>query len=327
MSDFVNPASVPQKKLNNGYSMPFIGMGTFGSDSVPYETVAEAVIGAAEVGFRLFDCASVYGNEDKIGESFAKIMAGGVKREDLFIMSKVWNDSHSRVIESCKKSLYDLKLDYLDAYFVHWPFPNFHPPHCDIDSRSPDARPYIHEEFMATWRQMEQLHEMGLVRSLGVSNVTISKLDKILRDAKVKPALNEMELHPSFQQPELFDYCTKHDIAQVGYCPVGSPNRPERDIDPADVIDTQMPEIVEIARAHNVHPAIICLKWAVQNGHIPIPFSVTRKNYTANIKSITEDPLTPAEMQTIKNADKNCRFIKGHVFLWQEAKGWEDLWE
>jgi len=327
MSDLVNPAIVPKKKLYNGYSMPFIGMGTFGSDHVSYQTVAEAVIGAAEVGFRLFDCASVYGNEDKIGESFAKIIASGVKRDDLFIMSKVWNDSHKRVIESCKKSLSDLKLDYLDAYFVHWPFPNFHPPHCDIDSRSPDARPYIHEEFMETWRQMEQLHEMGLVRSLGVSNVTISKLDKILRDAKVKPALNEMELHPSFQQSELFDYCTKHGIVQVGYCPIGSPNRPERDIDPADVIDTQMPEILEVARAHNVHPAIICLKWAVQNGQIPIPFSVTRKNYAANIKSITEDPLTPAEMQKIKAADQNCRFIKGHVFLWQDAEGWEALWK
>lgn len=327
MNDAVNPALVPKKKLYNGYEMPCIGMGTFGSDHVTHDTVAEAVIGAAEVGFRLFDCASVYGNEDKIGVSFEKIMKSGISRDELFIMSKVWNDSHKDVIGSCKKSLHDLKLDYLDGYFVHWPFPNFHPPHCDIDSRSPDARPYIHEEFMETWRQMEKLHKDGLVRSLGVSNVTVSKLEKILRDAEIKPALNEMELHPSFQQPELFDFCTKNDIQQVGYCPVGSPNRPERDIDPDDVIDTQMPEILKIAENHGIHPAVVCLKWAVQNGQIPIPFSVTRKNYTANLKAVTEDPLTDDEMAIIRNIDKNCRFIKGHVFLWESAKGWEDLWE
>lgn len=326
MNDTVNPALVPKRTLYNGYEMPCIGMGTFGSDHVSHDAVAEAVLGAAEVGFRLFDCASVYGNEDKLGMSFTQLMANGIPREELFIMSKVWNDSHRDVVGSCKKSLHDLRLDYLDAYFVHWPFPNYHPPHCDISSRSPDARPYIHEEFMETWRQMETLHRAGLVRSLGVSNVTVSKLTQILRDAEIKPALNEMELHPSFQQPELFDFCTTHGIQQVGYCPVGSPNRPERDIDPGDVVDTQMPEILAIAKTHNIHPAVVCLKWAVQRGQIPIPFSVTRRNYTANLRGVIEDPLTAAEMQTIQKLDCNCRFIKGHVFLWEGASGWEDLW-
>ena len=109
------------------------------------------------------------------------------------------------MIASCRQSLADLQLDYLDLYLVHWPFPNFHPPHCDVESRSPNARPYIHENFMRTWRKMEELVDLGLVRHIGTSNMTIPKLELLLRDARIKPAVNEMELHPHFQQPELFD--------------------------------------------------------------------------------------------------------------------------
>ena len=172
----INQNAIPQRTLYTGAKMPCIGMGTFGSDRFTHEEVAKAVEGAAEVGFRMFDCASIYGNEDKIGVSFKKIMDSGIKREELFITSKVWNDKHDDVINSCKQSLKDLGLDYLDLFFVHWPFPNFHPIGCTIDSRSPDAKPYIHEDYMETWRQMEQLVEMGLVKHIGTSNVTIPKL-------------------------------------------------------------------------------------------------------------------------------------------------------
>ena len=125
--------------------MPAIGLGTFGSDRVTADEIAAAVAGAAEVGYRHFDCASVYGNEDRVGQALCEVRRGGIRREDLWIVSKVWNDAHDRVIESCRQSLDDLRLDYLDMYLVHWPFPNFHPPGCDVSSRSPDARPYIHE--------------------------------------------------------------------------------------------------------------------------------------------------------------------------------------
>ena len=323
----IEQSKIPQKTLYTGAEMPCIGMGTFGSDRFSHEEVAAAVEGAAKVGFRLFDCASVYGNEDLIGKSFKKIMDSGIPREELFITSKVWNDKHDDVINSCKNSLQDLGLEYLDLYFVHWPFPNFHPPGCTIDSRSPDAKPYIHEDFMKTWRQMEQLVEMGLVKHIGTSNVTISKLAQILRDAKIKPAANEMELHPSFQQPELFDFCVENGIVPVGFCPIGSPTRPDRDVDPDDVVDIQMPELVAIAQAHNVHPAVICLKWAVQRGQVPIPFSVFENEYASNLRCVTEDPLTAEEMEIMATLDRNCRFIKGHVFLWEGANGWEDLWE
>ena len=208
----IEQSKIFRRKLYNGYEIPCIGMGTFGSDHFSNDDIASAVEGAARLGYRLFDCASVYGNEDLIGISLKRIMDSGIKREELFIQSKVWNDKHDDVINSCKKSLKDLGLDYLDTYFVHWPFPNYHAPGCSVDSRAEDATPYIHEKFMNTWAQMEELVDMGLVRSIGTSNVTIPKLKLILRDCRIKPAINEMELHPSFQQPELFDFCLENGI-------------------------------------------------------------------------------------------------------------------
>jgi alcohol dehydrogenase (NADP+) len=305
-------------------------MGTFGSDRFTPEQIAGAVAGAIKIGYRLFDCASVYGNESSIGEVFASAIENGVvRREELFIMSKVWNDKHGRgdVLLSCAKSLKDLQLDYLDTYFVHWPFPNYHAPGCDKDARNPDSKPFSVDRFMATWRQMEKLVDMGLVKNIGMSSMTIPKLDAVLPLCRIKPALIEMELHPSFQQPELFHYCLKHGIQVISFCPIGSPNRPDRDKTADDVVDLEMPELVKIAKSHKVPPAIICLKWAVQRGQIPIPFSVSEFHYTNNLRCTIEDPLTRAEMEILKGVDKNCRLIKGQVFLWEGAKGWEDLWD
>jgi alcohol dehydrogenase (NADP+) len=327
INDRIDPSLVPQRTLYTGAKMPGIGMGTFGSDRFTAEEVAAAVKGAAEVGFRLFDCAAVYGNEHLIGEVFKEIMATGIKREELFITSKVWNDKHDDVIASCKQTLKDLQLDYLDLYLVHWPFPNFHAKGVSVDSRDPNAKPYIHEDYMRCWRQMEQLVEMGLVKHIGTSNMTIPKLELVVRDAKIQPAVNEMELHPCFQQPELFKFCVDHKIQPIGFCPIGSPTRPDRDKTPDDVVDIQDPAIVKIAKAHNVHPAVICIKWAVQRGQTPIPFSIYRNEYASNIRCAVTDPLIAEEMKEIEGADKNCRLIKGQVFLWEGAKDWEDLWD
>ncbi len=327
--DEVDPSSVPHKKLYTGDTIPTVGLGTFGSDAVSHETIAEAVIGAAAVGYRHFDCASVYGNEDLIGQSLKTIMEAGIAREELWITSKLWNDKHAEedVIPSCRKSLDDLGLDYLDLYLIHWPFPNYHPPKCDVSSRSPDARPYIHENFMKTWRQLEKLVEMGLVRNIGTSNVTIPKLDLILPDAQIKPAVNEMELHPHFQQPELFNYCIGNGIVPIGYSPIGSPARPERDRTPDDTVDIEDPVMIEIAASHGIHPATLCVKWAAQRGQVPIPMSSKRRNYLANLKAVCGDPLSDEEMDAIAGIDRGCRLIKGQVFLWESARGWEDLWD
>jgi diketogulonate reductase-like aldo/keto reductase len=323
--DPIDPATIPQRKLYTGATMPAVGLGTFGSDHVTPAQVAEAVKGAAAVGYRHFDCASVYGNEPEVGASLEAIQAGGIKREELWVTSKVWNDKHDDVIASCRKSLADLRLEYLDLYLVHWPFPNFHPPGCDVSSRSADAKPYIHESYMKTWRQMEELVDMGLVRHIGTSNMTIPKLKLVLRDARIKPAANEMELHPHFQQPELFKFVVENGMQPIGYCPIGSPGRPERDRTPEDTAPTEDPVIVEIARQHGIHPAVVCIKWAVERGQTPIPFSI--HNYRANLAAAVGDPLTDEEMQEIAAIDRNCRLIKGQVFLWKDEQSWEALWD
>jgi alcohol dehydrogenase (NADP+) len=325
----VNPTVVPRRTLASGATMPAIGFGTFGSDHAGHDVVAEAVRGAIEVGYRHLDCASVYGNEREIGAVLREVLAGDVSREELWVTSKLWNDKHGvdDVVPSCRQSLEDLGLDYLDLYLVHWPFPNFHPPGCDVTSRSPHARPYVHESYMRTWRQMERLVETGLVRHIGTSNMTVPKLELLLRDAAVRPAVNEMELHPHFQQPELFDFVRDQGIQPVGYCPLGSPNRPERDRTPGDTNPLEDPVVVEIAGAHRVHPAAVCLKWAVQRGQVPIPMSTRRQNYVSNLRAVSEDPLREEEMSRLAGIDRGCRLIKGQVFLWKEDQSWEDLWD
>jgi alcohol dehydrogenase (NADP+) len=322
----VDPDLIPKSILCTGFEIPMIGLGTFGSDSVSAEQVADTVEGAISVGYRHIDCASVYGNEKEIGQTLNEVLQSGlIKREQLWITSKVWNDMHNKVIESCKQSLANLQMDYLDLYLVHWPFPNYHPPKCDVTSRSPDAKPYIHEDYMKTWRQMEQLVEMGIVRNIGTSNMTIPKLELLLRDAKIKPACNEMELHPHFQQPELFQFCLANDIQPIGYCPIGSPGRPERDRTADDTVDLEDAVIVRIAQKHNLQPAAVCIKWAIQRGQIPIPFSVN--HYLNNLKAAVGEPLTEKEMADIAKIDKNCRLIKGQVFLWKDNQDWQDLWD
>ena len=163
------------------------------------------------------------------------------------------------------------------------------------------------------------------IRYIGISNMTIPKLEAVLPLMKIKPAACELELHPCFQQQEQYDYLVAHNIQPVGYMPLGSPRRPERDICPEDVADMQTPEMQEIAKAHGVHPALIALKWAHQRGEISIPFSV--HNYVSNLKCVTEDPLTEEEMAKIATLEKGNRLVKGQVFLWEGAKDWHDLWD
>jgi alcohol dehydrogenase (NADP+) len=325
----IKPETVPCKTLRTGDKIPAVGLGTFGSDRFSKEEVADAVLGAIANGYRHIDCASVYMNEPEIGEALKIAMEGGVKREDLWITSKVWNDMHKQgdVLLSCAQSLKDLKLDYLDLFLMHWPFPNYHAPGCDGDSRNPDSRPFSVEEFMATWQQMERLVDMGLVKNIGTSNMTIAKFNEVYDLMRIKPSINEMELHPHFQQQELYDWCIEHDIQPIGFCPIGSPTRPDRDKTENDTVDIEDPVILAAAKRLGVHPAVVCVKWAVQRGQVPIPFSVRENEYMSNLQSAIDNPLTDEVMEAIAKVDKKCRLIKGQVFLWEDADSWEDLWD
>lgn len=328
MHNYVDPKAVPQIKLYTGDEIPCVGMGTFGSDRYTSEQVSAAVAGAIKSGYRLFDCAACYGNEAEIGEVFKNAFDEGVvKREEVTIMSKVWNDMHKQVEQSCLKSIADLNCDYIDVFFIHWPFPNYHAPGCDGDSRNPDSKPFSVEEFMDTYRQCEALVEKKLIKFIGISNMTIPKLDAVLPLMKIKPVACETEMHPCFQQQEIFDYLVERNIAPIGYMPLGSPSRPERDVFEDDVADLQMPEMIEIAKKHNVHPANIALKWGQQRGEIIIPFSVEEHKYVSNLKCVTVDPLSADEMKTLATLERGNRLVKGQVFLWEGAKDWHDLWD
>ena len=325
----VDPRLVPNRELSSGAKMPAIGLGTFGSDHVPHAVVADVVKYAASIGYRHFDCASVYGNEDSIGKVFKGLFQSDLRRDEFWITSKLWNDKHGEddVIASCENSLADLQIDYLDLYLIHWPFPNHHPPGCDVSARNPNAVPYIHENYVRTWRKMEELVDRGLVRHIGTSNMTIPKLELLLRDARIKPVANEMELHPHFQQPELFRYLMEKGIQPIGFSPIGSPRRPERDRTPEDTSPIEDPAIRQIADRLSVHPAVVCIKWAVQREQVPIPFSANPRNILRNLQAVIGEPLTPQDMEEIGKLDRNCRLVKGQVFLWKDNQSWEDLWD
>ena len=325
----VDPALVPVKVLAGGAKMPAIGLGTFGSDHVTSAQIASAVQHAARIGYRHFDCAAVYDNEPAVGEALQHVWRESFQREAFWITSKLWNDKHAArdVGVACRQSLHDLKLDYLDLYLVHWPFRNFHPPGCEVTSRSADSHRYIHDEFMETWGEMERLVEQGLIRHIGTSNVTQPKLELILRDAHIAPACNEMELHPHFQQSIFLQYLQDRRIQPIGFCPLGSPGRPERDRTEEDTSPMEDTTIVALARERGVHPAEVCLKWAVQRGEVAIPFSINPRNYLANLRAVTHDPLSDEEMSRIDKTDRNNRLIKGQVFLWKADQDWRDLWD
>jgi diketogulonate reductase-like aldo/keto reductase len=180
---------------------------------------------------------------------------------------------------------------------------------------------------MRTWRKMEELVDRGLVRHIGTSNMTIPKMELLLRDASIKPAANEMELHPHFQQPDFFRYLLDKGIQPIGYSPLGSPGRPERDRTPQDTSPVEDPVILDLAQKLGLHPAVLCIKWAIERGQIPIPFSANPRNILSNLLGAVSEPLSPEVMETIGKLDRNCRLIKGQVFLWKDNQTWEDLWD
>ena len=198
----VDPSWVPRRALASGATMPAVGMGTFGSDEYTSDRIAAAVRGGA-AGYRHFDCASLYSNEAQIGEALRDVREMGIARDDLWVTSKVWYDSHGpgRVIASCECSLRDLGLDHLDLFLIHWPFPNYHAPGFGADARDPNARPYSHDAYMDAWGQMADLLGRGLVRHIGKSNMTVPKLRLLRRDARVRPAPTRWNGTPTSSSP------------------------------------------------------------------------------------------------------------------------------
>ncbi|KAF9038773.1 Aldo/keto reductase, partial [Hymenopellis radicata] len=290
----------PTIKLNSGYDIPAIGLGTW--QSKPEEVIA-AVSHALKSGYRHIDCAWGYGNEKDVGEG---IRQSGVPRSEIFITSKVWGTWHNRVEECLDQSLANLGVDYLDLYLVHWPValnPNGNHPF--IPTLPDGKRDVVHSWKVAdTWAQMEQLVKKGKVRSIGVSNCSKLKLDELLPTATIVPATNQLEIHVYNPQHELLAYCKSKGILPQAYSPLGSTNSPLL----ADDV------VVEIAGKDSIPPADVLLGWILAKGYVVLPKSVTPSRISANLSGALagQKKLTPEDIEKLDGlaaTGKQKRFV------------------
>lgn len=305
----------PLVNLSDGKSVPIVGLGTW--KSKPGE-VKQAVKDAIDAGYRHFDCAFMYQNENEIGEALQeKIGDGSVKREDLFITSKCWNTFHSRdkVFECLKKSLSLLKLDYLDLYLIHWPL-GYKEDGELIPKDENGKLLYSDIDYLETWKAMEDCHKKGLVRSIGLSNFNSVQIKRICSNATIKPVMLQVECHPYLTQSSLIEFCKDLNIAVTAYSPLGSPDRPWAKPDDPQLLEE--PKIKEIGNKYNKSSAQVLLRYQVQRGVIVIPKSVTKQRIISNIQ-LFDFELTPEEMETIASFNRNYRvchisWVSDHPF-------------
>jgi alcohol dehydrogenase (NADP+) len=306
----------------NGDRMPMLGLGTWKADE---ETVYAAVTEAVRAGYRHIDCAAIYGNEAAIGRALADLMREGVvNREDLWITSKLWNNAHREkdVRPALQRTLRDLQLEALDLYLIHWPVV-FHPdvifPESDDGYLSLEEVPIIE-----TWRALEACVDEGLTRYIGVSNFSARKLDGLLGQCRICPAVNQVEMHPVLQQPALKAYCDENNIAVTAYSPLGSSDRPAamRAEDEPDLMALE--PIREIASAHDATPAQILLAWAVNRGTLTIPKSANPGRLRENLAA-ADIELTDEEMERIRGLDEHRRLLTGEI--WKGPYNLANLWD
>jgi len=261
-------------ELNTGMNMPPIGLGTWKAEA---GNVGEAVRYALEdYGYTHIDCAAIYENEAEIGEALSSVFSrGSVKREDVFITSKLWNTEHdpTRVRHACEKTLKDLQLDYLDLYLMHWRI------------AQNDTGEIIDIPFEETWQAMEMLVETGLVRAIGVSNFTEDMLTSLLERVAIVPAMNQVEMHPYLPQESLLKFCHEKNIHITAYSPLGRPGSQEEGDPTPKLIDH--PIVMSIAKAYGKTPAQVLLRFGIERGVVVIPKSTTPSRITENIDAIS----------------------------------------
>lgn len=312
-------------KFSNNDQMPIVGLGTW--KSAPGEVYA-AVREAIRIGYRHIDCALVYGNEAEIGKAIGDAIGEGqVTRDELWITSKLWNNAHGRdnVAGALKKSLQDLALPYLDLYLIHWPIP-LKPsaifPSSAADFLAPEDAP-----IQSTWEGMEAAVSAGLTRHIGVSNFSAKKLGDLIGRCKIKPEVDQVELHPLLQQPELVKFCVSQGIHMTAWAPLGSADRPASvKIANAPVV-LENPVIKSIAQGCGCTPAQVLIAWHVNRGISTIPKSVTPSRLRENLAA-AQIVLNQADMARIAALDQNYRLING-AFWAMEGSPWtlQTIWD
>ena len=339
----INPEAVHKIKLASGAIMPVAAFGTFHSDWAQ-DYMKDATVEAIRVGWRHIDTARAYENEELVGEAIREAISRGYisSRNELFITAKLWNGHMSKkdVEPALNNTLRALGVEQVDMYLNHWPWPNVHTPGASGDHRNPDAVPYIHEEFMETWGEIVRLKQAGKIVDIGTSNHTEATLKLLLRDTDSvsRPVLNQMEMHPLFQQTQLRRYMERQGITCTGYMSLGSPHRPGRDRFKEHRADMQDPVIQSIASENGISPAEVCLNWAYMREHKSggyVAMTTKTDRMVDNLSAATKEYLTPDQLLAISGDDSgehpgidaNNRLIWGQVFLWPEAlEDWRVLW-
>lgn len=261
--------TTPTVKLNDGFDIPQLGYGVF---KVPAADTERAVTEALEVGYRHIDTAAIYGNEEGVG---AAIAASGIPRDDLYITTKLWNDRHEgdEPRAAIGESLEKLGLDQVDLYLVHWPTP-------------------AADNYLNAWQKVIELKDAGLTRSIGVSNFLVPHLERIVEATGVVPAVNQIELHPAYQQRDVTEWAAERGILIEAWGPLGQGKY--------DLLGTSA--ITDAATAHDVTPAQVVLRWHIQHGNIIFPKSVRRERLEENFDLFGFE-LTDAEVSAIDALD------------------------
>ncbi|PSQ95681.1 MAG: aldehyde oxidoreductase [Bacteroidetes bacterium SW_9_63_38] len=300
--------------FDDGDEMPILGLGTWKSDP---GDVYNAVKVALEVGYRHIDCAPIYGNEPEVGNALSDTFsAHDIDRGDVWVTSKLWNDCHDpeHVRPALENTLNDLQLDTLDLYLVHWPVAMQHG--VDYPEQPDDFVPLGELPLAETWHAMQDLKAEGLVQHIGVSNFSVQKIQSLIDETGTTPEMNQIEMHPYLQQPDMLDFAEEKGVHLTAYSPLGSMDRPEEikaDDEPNLFED---PTIQEIADQHDASAAQVLISWAIHRGTAVIPKSVTPAHIEDNLAA-ADLSLSNADMDAIADLDRHRRYLDGSIWTFE----------
>ncbi|XP_051856774.1 aldo-keto reductase family 1 member C1-like [Antechinus flavipes] len=302
--------------MNDGNTIPVLGLGTYAPQKVPKHEAEMAVKVAIDVGFRHIDSAFLYENEKEVGQGIrAKIADGTVTREEIFYTGKLWSTHHhpDLVRPALEQTLKALQLDYIDLYIIHWPVSLKR----GKDKIPKDENQKIISEFVDlrdTWEAMEKCKDAGLVKSIGVSNFNRRQLEMILNKTglKYKPVCNQVECHPYLNQSKLLEFCKSKDIILVAYSALGS-HRESPWVDEKTPVLLDDPVLGTIAKKHNRSPAQVALRYQIQRGVVVLAKSFTEKRIKENFQ-VFDFQLTSEDMKVIDGLNRNMRYLTLDIF-------------